>query len=82
VAATDAMDAQLINQEMRRTPVYFFGRSARLRLDGRLVADLSLLQVKSPEAMRGEWDHYQQIGVIADSEVYPALNQTGCALAT
>ncbi len=81
VAATDGLDAALINQEMRRAPVYFFGRSALLRLDGRLAIDLSLLRVKPAAAMRGEWDHYEQIGVIRAADIYQPLNQTGCTLA-
>jgi branched-chain amino acid transport system substrate-binding protein len=77
---TDGPDPILINQEMRRTPVYFFGRSARLRLDGRLAIDLTLLRVKAPEAMHSEWDHYEQIGVILAADIYKPLNQTGCRL--
>jgi branched-chain amino acid transport system substrate-binding protein len=78
-AATVGMDAALINQEMRRTPVYFFGRPALLRLDGRLAIDLSLLRVK-PAAMHGEWDHYEPIGLIRAADIYRPLNQTGCTL--
>jgi branched-chain amino acid transport system substrate-binding protein len=77
---TESSDSALINQEMRRTPVYFFGRSARLRLDGRLAADLSLLRVKAPETMRAEWDHYEQVGIMPAADIYRPLNQTGCPL--
>jgi branched-chain amino acid transport system substrate-binding protein len=42
---TEGLDAPRINQEMRRIPIYFFGRSAQLRIDGRLAADLSVLRV-------------------------------------
>ncbi|HEX4368287.1 MAG TPA: ABC transporter substrate-binding protein [Rhodopila sp.] len=81
VAATDGLDAGLVNQEMRRTPVYFFGRSALLRLDGRLAIDLSLLRVKPAAAMRGEWDHYEAVGVIRTADIYHPLNRAECALA-
>jgi len=78
VAATNGMDAALITQEMRRSPVYFFGRSALLRPDGRLAIDLSLLRVKPPAAMHGEWDHYEAIGLIRAADIHRPLNQTGC----
>jgi branched-chain amino acid transport system substrate-binding protein len=81
VIATQSLDASLINQEMRRTPIYFFGRSARLRLDGRLAVDLALLRVKPEEAMQDKWDHYEQIGLIRAADIYRPLNQTGCTLA-
>jgi branched-chain amino acid transport system substrate-binding protein len=80
VVVTQGLDASLINQEMRRTQVYFFGRFALLRLDGRLAADLFLLRVKPPDAMRDVWDHYEPIGVIPAAEIYRPLNQTGCPL--
>jgi len=80
VVATETLDAVLVNEEMRRNPVYFFGRTARLRLDGRLMADLSLLRVKAPEAMHGAWDHYEQIGVIPAADVYRPISQTGCRI--
>jgi branched-chain amino acid transport system substrate-binding protein len=81
VVVTESLDASVVNQEMRRTPVYFFGRSARLRMDGRLAAELSLLRVKPAEAMQGDWDHFDPIGIIPAAEVYRPLSQTECKLA-
>lgn len=80
VAVTESLDAAQVNREMRRSPVYFFGRSARLRLDGRLAIDLSLLRVKAPEAMTSEWDFYQETGIAAAADIYPPLNRTGCRI--
>jgi branched-chain amino acid transport system substrate-binding protein len=80
VAVTESLDTVQINQEMRRTPVYFFGRSARLRLDGRMTADLSLLRAKPPETMQGDWDHYESISTIPAAEIFRPFNQTGCSL--
>lgn len=80
VIATDGLDAGLVGQEMRRNPVYFFGRTGRLRLDGRLAVDLSLLRVKPPEAMDGAWDHYTQVGAISAADIYQPHNLTGCAI--
>ncbi len=39
-AITGSSDATQIDQKMLSTPVYFFGHYARLRIDGRLAADL------------------------------------------
>jgi hypothetical protein len=49
--------ADLIKQDATR-PDLPFGRSAELRLDGRLSLYLSLLRAKPPRAMLGELDHY------------------------
>jgi branched-chain amino acid transport system substrate-binding protein len=81
VVVTEGLDVLRINQEMRRTPIYFFGRSARLRIDGRLVVDLSVIRVKPPEATHGDWDHYEPISIIPAAEIYPPFDRTGCRLA-
>jgi len=31
--------------------------------------------------MHGEWDHYEDIGVIHAADIYRQLNRTGCTLA-
>lgn len=79
VAATESLSADLINQEMRRSPVYFFGRSAKLRLDGRLAVDMSLFRVKSRERMHGDWDHYEPVSGIAAADIYPSVTKSGCS---
>jgi branched-chain amino acid transport system substrate-binding protein len=80
VVATEGLEAGPIADEMRRTPVYFFGRTGKLRLDGRLSIDLSLLRAKAPEAMKGDWDHFDQIGAVPAADVFRPLNQSGCPL--
>ena len=81
VIVSESLDADVINKEMRRSPVYFFGRSGRLRIDGRLYIDLFLLRVKASGTTAQAWDHYEQIGIIPASDIYRSLNQAGCALA-
>jgi branched-chain amino acid transport system substrate-binding protein len=80
VAASEGMDAGLNNKEMRRAPVYFAGQMGRPRLDGRLAADRSLTRAKPPEAMHGEWDYYEAIGVVPAADIYRRLSQFGCPL--
>ena len=59
---------------------HFFGRFALRRVDGRLAIDLSRPRVKPPEVMQGEWDHYDQIGVVPAACIDRPLNRTGCIL--
>lgn len=80
VVATEGLEAGPIAEEMRRAPAYFFGRSGKLRLDGRLSIDLSLLRAKPPEALKGEWDHFEPVGIIPAADVFRPLSQAGCPL--
>jgi branched-chain amino acid transport system substrate-binding protein len=67
--------------KMREMPINdFMSHNARLRADGRVLRDLYLFEVKSPQESKGAWDYYKQIGVIpADKSVRP-LDQGGCPL--
>ena len=46
---------------LRRNPVYFFGSSGRLRIDGTLLLDVGLFRVKPPDQVTETWDYYKQI---------------------
>lgn len=80
VTAADSIDTEPVASEMRAEPVYFFGRTGHLRLDGRLAIDLSLLRGKPAEAQGGEWDHFEQVGTISALGLYKPLNQSACPL--
>jgi branched-chain amino acid transport system substrate-binding protein len=80
VVSADTMDAATVSLEMRRTPVYFFGRTGRIRVDGRLVLDMTLYRTRSPAAAQNEWDCYEFARKIPATEAYRTAGQGGCAL--
>jgi len=52
-----------------------FGRT-RVRADGRVIHDMYLFEVKSPENSSGEWDLYEQRAVIPGAEAFlPMLEE-------
>lgn len=73
-------DAVLVNAEMRRLPVDFFGRPAHIRADGRVIYDLSLYRVKSPQASRYPWDYYEKISTIPGDKAFRPEGEGGCNL--
>ncbi|WP_407180146.1 ABC transporter substrate-binding protein [Bradyrhizobium sp. STM 3562] len=77
-AGTD--DTKAVNAEMRRLPVDFFGRPARIRPDGRVIYDLSLYRVKSPRASRYPWDYYERISTIPGDRAFRPEGEGGCNL--
>jgi len=67
---------------MRELPVDdFYARGARLRIDGRLVHDMYLAQVKKPSESKGPWDYYKIIGTIPGDQAFQSLEAGGCPLA-
>ena len=57
-----------------------FGQSATIREDGRVIYDLGLYQVKSPEESRGPWDYYRQVAVIPAAEAFRPLAEGKCPM--
>jgi branched-chain amino acid transport system substrate-binding protein len=78
-AGTD--EAKAVMAKMRELPVDdFYARGARLRIDGRLVHDMYLAQVKKPSESKGPWDYYKILGTIPGDQAFQSLEQGGCPL--
>lgn len=71
-------EAKAVNAEMRKLPVDFFGRPARVRQDGRVVYDLSLYRVKAPSASHSPWDYYEKISVIPGDKAFRPESDGAC----
>jgi branched-chain amino acid transport system substrate-binding protein len=57
-----------------------FARNAVLRADGRLVHDMYLFKVKTPEESKAPWDYYKLEAVIPGQEAFRPLSESGCPL--
>ncbi len=71
-AGTD--EAVAVNKAMRAAPVDYFGRSATLRADGRLLYDLTLYRVKTPGESKTPWDFYAAVRAIPAAEAFLPMN--------
>lgn len=80
VQAGGTDEAKAVNAEMRKLPVDFFGRPARVRADGRVVYDLSVYRVKKPDASKYPWDYYEKISVIPGDKAFRPEGEGGCKL--
>jgi branched-chain amino acid transport system substrate-binding protein len=61
-------------QAMRDMPGDSFGSPATVRKDGRVVRDLYLFQVKSPQESKGPWDYYKLLRTIPAAEATRPLS--------
>ncbi|OWJ80281.1 ABC transporter substrate-binding protein [Haematobacter genomosp. 1] len=57
-----------------------FARNAYLREDGRLVHDMYLAQVKTPQESTERWDYYKILRTIPGEEAFKPLEQSDCPL--
>lgn len=78
-AGTD--EAKAVMAKMRDTPVNdFFAKNGKVRIDGRMVHDMYLAQVKKPSESKYPWDYYHIRQVIPGDEAYIPLSESKCPL--
>jgi branched-chain amino acid transport system substrate-binding protein len=76
-AGTD--EAKAVSQKMRELPVNdFFAKNGKVREDNRMVHDMYLVQVKTPEESKYPWDYYKVLRTIPGDEAYKPLSETLC----
>ncbi len=74
-------DPDKIMAKMRDTPVNdFMTKNAKLRIDGRLVRDMYLLQAKTPAESTSEWDLAKVAATIPGDQAYRPMSEGGCPL--
>ena len=64
-------DPLKVAAKMREKPIEdFFARNGTLRVDGLMVHDLMLVQVKSPEQSKYPWDYYEILTKISGADAF------------
>ncbi|MFT0531721.1 ABC transporter substrate-binding protein [Castellaniella hirudinis] len=79
VRDTGTDDADTIMQWLKSHPVNdFFVRNGVIRADGRMMNDLTLLQVKTPAESTGPWDLHKVVATIPAATAYGPLDASAC----
>lgn len=84
--AADAIDndgGREVMAQLRTMPIEdVFSRNGKLRKDGRMVHDMYVFQVKSPEESKSRWDYYKLVNTVAANDAYRPLAESECPLVT
>ncbi len=82
VKDTGSDDGDIVAARMRETPVNdAYVQDGHIRADGRLVRDLFLMQVKSPDQSKDPaTDIWTRVATIPASDVFPPLSASRCPL--
>jgi branched-chain amino acid transport system substrate-binding protein len=76
-------DPDRVMAKMRETPINdFMTKNGKLRIDGRVLRDMFLFEVKKPSESKGAWDYYKLIQTIPADQAFRPLEEGGCPLAT
>ena len=81
VEAAGTLDGPTVAAKMREMPVNdFMTHNGKIREDGRLVRDMYLFRVKSPEESRYKFDYYKLLATIPGDEAFKPMEEGGCPL--
>ncbi len=81
VVAAGTDDAAAVMKKMKETPINdFFAKNGTIRVDGRMIHDMYLMQVKKPSESKYPWDYYDIKSVVPGNEAYQPLSVSHCSL--
>lgn len=78
-AGTD--EAKAVASKMRELPVNdFLAKNGKVRIDGRMIHDMYLVQVKKPSESKQPWDYYNVLATIPAEQTALPLSESECPL--
>ena len=81
VQAAGTDDAGAVMAKLKSTPINdVFAKNGTIRVDGRMVHDMYLVQVKKPEESKYPWDYYHVKATIPAAEAFQPLALSKCPL--
>lgn len=81
IKAVGTDDTQAVMAKMKATPINdFFAKNGKIRVDGRMVHDMYLAQVKNPGESKYPWDYYHIRQVIPADQAFQPLSKSTCPL--
>jgi len=74
-------DADKVAAKMRELPINDFAtENGKVRVDGRVLRNLYLLQVKKPAESKSKWDIYSVVSTVPGEQAFRPLDQGNCPL--
>jgi len=81
VKAAGTDEAKAVMAKMKELPVNdFMTKNGKVRADGRVVRDMYLMQAKTPEESKGEWDLVKMVATVPGNEAFRPINEGECPL--
>jgi len=81
IKATASDDAKLVATQMKSSLIDdMFAANGHLRDDGRMVHDMYLMRVKTPEESKGEWDVFSLVDTVPGDIAFRPLADSKCPL--
>ncbi len=80
VKAVNSDDGDKTMEQMRKSKVNdMYAKGGYIRPDGRMIHDMFLMQVKTPETSTTPWDYYNVVATTKGEEAFTTKAETKCA---
>jgi branched-chain amino acid transport system substrate-binding protein len=81
VKAAGTDDADAVMAQLKKAKINdMFTKNGVIRVDGRMVHDMYLMQVKSPAESKEPWDYFKLVQTIPGEEAFTKLANSRCPL--
>jgi len=81
VKAASTDDGDKVMAKMKQLKISdMYAKSGYVRPDGRMVHDMLLLRVKTPQASQSPWDYYDVVSTTKGDEAFTQKSESKCAL--
>ncbi|MGY4177749.1 branched-chain amino acid transport system substrate-binding protein [Bradyrhizobium sp. USDA 4518] len=81
VAAAGSVEANAVMRKMREMPIHdMFADNGRIAPDGRMMHDMYVMQVKTPQESGYPWDYYKILKTIPSGQAFPSRVEGQCPL--
>jgi branched-chain amino acid transport system substrate-binding protein len=81
VKAAGTDEAKAVMAKMKEMPINdFMTKQGRIREDGRVTRDMYLMQAKTPDESKSEWDLAKIVATIPGDQAFRLLAEGGCPL--
>lgn len=81
IQASSTDDATKVVQKMKEIPINdFFTKNGSVREDGRVMRNIYLFQVKSPDESKNQFDYYKLLATIPPEQAFRPLSEGNCPL--
>jgi len=81
VKAAGTDEAKAVMAKMKELPINdFMTKQGRIREDGRVIRDMYLMQVKTPDESKSDWDLAKIVATIPGDQAFRPLAEGGCPL--
>ena len=80
VKAAGTDDGEKVMEQMHKSKVNdMYAKAGYIRPDGRMIHDMFLMQVKTPETSTTPWDYYNVVATTKGEEAFTTKAETKCA---